>query len=307
MKALVTGGAGFIGSHVAEALLADGDEVLIIDNLSTGKKANLPQKAAFLELDICSDELKNVVLEYKPEVIFQLAAQIDVQKSILDPAFDAYVNIVGAIKLLEAAREGKVKKIVYSSSAAVYGEPCFLPVTEDHRLMPLSAYGISKHTVEHYLSAYKKLYNIDYSILRYGNVYGPRQDPLGEAGVVAIFTDRVLKGETCFIFGDGKQTRDFIYVKDIARANLLAAKTPGSQVVNIATGIETSINEVFTSLRDLSGQKQSQAIRKQQRQGEIRRMVMSTEKAKKEIGFNSKYNFSVGIKETIAYYRNGKI
>lgn len=307
MKALVTGGAGFIGSHVAEALLEDRAEVLIIDNLSTGKKANLPQKAAFLELDICSEELKKVILEFKPEIIFQLAAQIDVQKSIIDPAFDAYVNIVGAIKLLEAAREAKVKKIVYSSSAAVYGEPCFLPVTEEHQLQPLSAYGISKHTVEHYLTAYKKLYDINYSILRYGNVFGPRQDPLGEAGVVAIFTDRVLKGEPCFIFGDGKQTRDFVYVKDIATANLLAAKAPGSQTVNIATGVETSINEVFALLRDLSGQNQSQAIRKQQRQGEIRRMVMSTEKAKKEIGFNSKYTFIDGIKETIAYYQNGKI
>lgn len=307
MKALVTGGAGFIGSHVAEALLEDRAEVLIIDNLSTGKKANLPQKAAFLELDICSEELKKVILEFKPEIIFQLAAQIDVQKSIIDPAFDAYVNIVGAIKLLEAAREAKVKKIVYSSSAAVYGEPCFLPVTEEHQLQPLSAYGISKHTVEHYLTAYKKLYDINYSILRYGNVFGPRQDPLGEAGVVAIFTDRVLKGEPCFIFGDGKQTRDFVYVKDIATANLLAAKAPGSQTVNIATGVETSINEVFALLRDLSGQNQSQAIRKQQRQGEIRRMVMSTEKAEKEIGFNSKYTFIDGIKETIAYYQNGKI
>lgn len=307
MKALVTGGAGFIGSHVAEALLEDGAEVLIIDNLSTGKKANLPQKAAFLELDICSEELKKVILEFKPEIIFQLAAQIDVQKSIFDPAFDAYVNIVGAIKLLEAAREAKVKKIVYSSSAAVYGEPCFLPVTEEHQILPLSAYGISKHTVEHYLTAYKKLYNINYSILRYGNVFGPRQDPLGEAGVVAIFTSKVLKGEPCFIFGDGKQTRDFVYVKDIAAANLLAAKAPGSQIVNIATGVETSINEVFALLRDLSGQNQSQVIRKEARQGEIRRMVMSTEKAKKEIGYNSKYTFLDGIKETIAYYQNGKI
>ncbi len=307
MKALVTGGAGFIGSHVAEALLEDGAEVLIIDNLSTGKKANLPQKAAFLELDICSEELKKVILEFKPEIIFQLAAQIDVQKSIFDPAFDAYVNIVGAIKLLEAAREAKVKKIVYSSSAAVYGEPCFLPVTEEHQILPLSAYGISKHTVEHYLTAYKKLYNINYSILRYGNVFGPRQDPLGEAGVVAIFTSKVLKGEPCSIFGDGKQTRDFVYVKDIAAANLLAAKAPGSQIVNIATGVETSINEVFALLRDLSGQNQSQVIRKEARQGEIRRMVMSTEKAKKEIGYNSKYTFLDGIKETIAYYQNGKI
>ena len=307
MKALVTGGAGFIGSHGAEALLEDGAEVLIIDNLSTGKKANLPQKAAFLELDICSEELKKVILEFKPEIIFQLAAQIDVQKSIFDPAFDAYVNIVGAIKLLEAAREAKVKKIVYSSSAAVYGEPCFLPVTEEHQILPLSAYGISKHTVEHYLTAYKKLYNINYSILRYGNVFGPRQDPLGEAGVVAIFTSKVLKGEPCSIFGDGKQTRDFVYVKDIAAANLLAAKAPGSQIVNIATGVETSINEVFALLRDLSGQNQSQVIRKEARQGEIRRMVMSTEKAKKEIGYNSKYTFLDGIKETIAYYQNGKI
>ena len=307
MKALVTGGAGFIGSHVAEALLEDGAEVLIIDNLSTGKKANLPQKAAFLELDICSEELKKVILEFKPEIIFQLAAQIDVQKSIFDPAFDAYVNIVGAIKLLEAAREAKVKKIVYSSSAAVYGEPCFLPVTEEHQILPLSAYGISKHTVEHYLTAYKKLYNINYSILRYGNVFGPRQDPLGEAGVVAIFTSKVLKGEPCFIFGDGKQTRDFVYVKDIAAANLLAAKAPGSQIVNIATGVETTINEVFALLRDLSGQNQSQVIRKEARQGEIRRMVMSTEKAKNEIGYNSKYTFLDGIKETIAYYQNGKI
>ena len=304
MRMIVTGGAGFIGSHVAETLLNAGHEVLILDNFSTGKKTNLPEGISFLEVDICRDDLNKVFLDFKPEVVCHLAAQIDVRKSILDPAYDAYVNIVGAAKLLEACKEAKVKKVIYSSSAAVYGEPQFLPVSEEHQIRPLSAYGISKHTVEHYLVVYKELYGIDYSILRYGNVYGPRQDPLGEAGVVAIFTDKVLKNEIPTIYGDGKQTRDFVFVKDVARANLLAAETKGSQLVNIATGAETSVNDVFNLLCQMAEKVHLQANYLLERSGEIRRMVMAKEKAKIEIGFTYKYNFAEGIKETLAYYQD---
>lgn len=302
MKVIVTGGAGFIGSHVAEVLKDDGHEVLIVDNLSTGRAENLPKDIPFVELDICDDRLLDVILDFQPEVIFHLAAQIDVQKSINDPAFDAYINIVGTVKLLEAAGKAKVRKVVYSSSAACYGEPQSLPVTEEQRVMPLSAYGISKHTAEHYLVSYKELYNIDYSILRYGNVYGPRQDPLGEAGVVAIFTDRVLKGLAPTIFGDGEQTRDFIYVKDIATANLLAGKASGCQLVNISTGVETSVNEVFNKLIKYSNISLD-AKYAPGRKGEIQKMVMCAEKALKEIGFKSQYSFDEGIKETLLYYK----
>ncbi|HHY19348.1 MAG TPA: NAD-dependent epimerase/dehydratase family protein [Firmicutes bacterium] len=303
MKALVTGGAGFIGSHVAEILKENNHEVLIVDNFSTGKKSNLPKDIPFLEIDICSKELNKAISEFKPDVVFHLAAQIDVQKSLHDPAFDAYVNVVGAVNLLQACQTNKVKKVIYSSSAAVYGEPQSLPVSESHQLMPLSAYGVSKHTVEHYLYVFKNLYNIDYSILRYGNVYGPRQDPLGEAGVVAIFTDKILKGQSPMIFGDGEQTRDFVYVKDIARANLLAATTSSSQVVNIATEVETSVNDVFNLLLELTNQKELKAQTMPSRSGEIRRMVMSTKKAKREIGFESKFSFYEGMKETIEFYK----
>ena len=304
MRMIVTGGAGFIGSHVAETLLNAGHEVLILDNFSTGKKTNLPEGISFLEVDICRDDLNKIFLDFKPEAVCHLAAQIDVRKSILDPAYDAYVNIVGAAKLLEACKEAKVKKVIYSSSAAVYGEPQFLPVSEEHQIRPLSAYGISKHTVEHYLVVYNELYGIDYSILRYGNVYGPRQDPLGEAGVVAIFTDKVLKDEIPTIYGDGKQTRDFVFVKDIARANLLAAETKGSQLVNIATGVETSVNDVFNLLCQMAGKDHLKANYLPERSGEIRRMVMAKEKAKVEIGFAYKYSFAEGIKETLAYYKD---
>lgn len=255
MRVLVTGGAGFIGSHIADTLIARGDRVSILDNLSTGRFENIDPRTNFYKGDLRDAKFVLETLQSeRPDYVIHHAAQIDVQTSIDNPAADAAINIIGTISLLEACRACDVKKIIYASSAAVYGNPRYLPVDEKHPLQPLSGYGVSKHTVEHYLTAYNEIYGLDYTALRYANVYGPRQDASGEGGVVAIFTDRLLQGERPKIFGDGKQTRDFIFVGDIVRANLAAINTPGSTgIFNVSTGLPTSVNELFYALREITG------------------------------------------------------
>jgi UDP-glucose 4-epimerase len=254
VKILVTGGAGFIASHVSDSFLELGHDVAIVDNLATGKRENLPRGAQFFEADIRDDTLRDVFRTVGPEVVVHHAAHIDVTRSVREPAYDASVNILGSLNLLDCCREYGVRKIIYAGTGgALFGEPSYLPVDEAHPIDPLSPYGVSKHTVEHYLFAYKANHGIDYIVLRYPNVYGPRQDPHGEAGVVAIFSLQMLAGNQPTIFGDGTKTRDYCNVADIAAANVLALNSPVSGVYNLGRGIEVSDLEVFEAVRTGGG------------------------------------------------------
>jgi len=251
MKILVTGGAGFIGSHTVDALVATGQhQVSIIDNLSAGKGHQVNPVARFHEIDLRdADAVKRVIVTETPEVIVHLAAQMDVRRSVADPAFDAQVNLVGFLNLMESARQHGLRRVIFSSTGgAIYGEQETFPAPEDHPLHPVSPYGVAKMATEAYLFFYKVQYGIDYTALRYGNVYGPRQDPHGEAGVVAIFCGRILERKPCTIYGDGKQTRDYVFVSDVARANIAAANSNVSGAINIGTGVETSVNDLYHTL-----------------------------------------------------------
>lgn len=247
MKVLVTGGAGFIGSHVVDMYLNNGYEVVIVDDLSTGRKSNLNPKAKFYHLDIRDPQLEEVFKIEKPDYINHHAAQMDVRRSVVDPLFDADVNVRGSIHLLELSRKDDIKHFVYiSTGGAVFGEPVYLPCDEDHPINPICPYGASKHTAEHYLYMYYVNYGLKYTVIRYPNVYGPRQDPHGEAGVVAIFTGQMLSGAQAVINGDGEQERDYVYVKDCARASLLALTIPGeARIYNLGSGKGTTVNEIF--------------------------------------------------------------
>jgi len=303
MKILVTGGAGFIGSNVVDALVKDGHEVTVLDNLSTGKEENINPEVKFYNIDLLDIEsLEFVFREFKPDVVNHHAAQIDVRKSVEDPAFDAETNIIGSINLFELSINFEVKRIIFSSTGgALYGEPEALPASEDTPIEPLSAYGVAKYCVENYLNYFKRLYGIERVILRYANVYGPRQDPLGEAGVVAIFTGKILKGEKPVIYGDGAQTRDYIYVEDVVEANVLALNGKEG-VYNIGTGKETSINELIEIFSKVLG-REIKLEYAPPRKGEIRRISLDGEKAKKELSFVPKYSLEEGLKKTIEWYR----
>ena len=239
-RALVTGGAGFIGSHMVERLLRDGVDVSSVDNLSTGRKANMLPGAVYHEMDLRSDGLAALIAAERPEVVFHMAAQSSVARSMRDPGEDAAINVGGSINLLEACRLADVDWLVYSSTGgALYGEPERLPCDEDHPVRPLSPYGASKYAFETYLECYRQVYGLKSSVLRYGNVYGPRQDPHGEAGVVAIFTLKLLAGERPVIFGDGLQERDFVYVSDVIEANIAAVEREAQDTFNIGAGAPT--------------------------------------------------------------------
>ena len=247
MRILVTGGAGFIGSHVTDALVAAGThEVAIIDDLSTGKRERLNPGARFYHANIRNaDEVRMTIDREKPEVIVHLAAQMDVRRSVADPAFDAEVNLVGLINLMECGRQNGLRRVIFSSTGgAIYGEQETFPCDESHPKRPVSPYGVAKMATEAYLFFYKVQYGIDYVALRYANVYGPRQDPHGEAGVVAIFCGRLLEGKPCTVFGDGGQTRDYVYVGDVVRANVAALGANVSGAINIGTGVETSVQKL---------------------------------------------------------------
>ena len=262
MRVMVTGGAGFIGSHVVDRLIADGHSVLVVDDLSSGKRENLNPEARFEEIDIRDAGLSKLVEEFKPDVVSHHAAQASVQRAMRDPAFDVQVNLLGSLNLLDACAENGVRRIIYVSTAAVYGEPQGLPVPESHPIRPLSGYGISKYALEHYLPIYAGQHGLDYSILRYANVYGPRQDPHGEAGVVAIFAGKILAGEPCIIFGDGEQSRDFVYVEDIAAVNALLLDGQGkAQTFNIGTGELTTVNTLFDTMCSLCALRVSRRAR----------------------------------------------
>lgn len=301
-RILVTGGAGFIGSHIADALLAEGYRVGVVDDLSTGKREYIPLEASFYQCDICSSELETVFVDFKPDKIIHAAAQVRVTTSLEAPEFDARINIIGSLNLLELARRFGCSRIIYSSSAAVYGNPEYLPVDEEHPLNPISPYGISKHTVEHYLHMYQQLYGLDYVVLRYSNVYGPRQDSSGEGGVVAIFTDRLLAGEPPIIYGSGCQTRDFIYVKDVARANVLALKLGGGRILNVSSQTETSVNELLRLIQMETGYS-GEVIYQEERPGEISRSFLSNRELVRVFSWKPEVDLTRGLRETVSEVR----
>lgn len=307
MRTLVTGGAGFIGSHVVDALLEAGHHVAVVDNLASGRLANLNPRATFYKVDIRDEEgLARVFDRERPEAISHQAALADVRGSLLDPAAYAQVNIIGSINLLEHARRHGVAKIVYASTGgAVYGEPHHVPVGEAHPVNPLDPYGASKHAVEHYLFIYKHNYNLDWVALRYPNVYGPRQNALGEAGVVAIFAGRMLTGQPCMINGDGLQQRDFVYVSDVARANLLALER-GSGIYNIGSGLATDVNTVFELLKDATGYAAS-AEYGPAKPGEVRRTYLDASLARAELGWMPTIAVAEGIRRTVDSFRRGTV
>ena len=303
MKAIVTGGAGFIGSHIVDALIEKGIDVFVIDNLSSGNKKNINSKAKFTKVDINNKKILGIFEKIKPDMLFHLAAQTDVRRSVVDPAEDARINILGAIQLLEASKQVGLKKIIFSSSGgAIYGDTDNTPTPETHLARPISPYGIAKLTCEHYLHYYKEVFGIDYVALRYANVYGPRQNSQGEAGVVAVFCNKMIHGEPPVIYGDGKQTRDYTYVGDIVEANILAMQGEKVGAYNIGTGIETDVNYLSRMIKDQLLYK-DEIIHGKEKKGEVRRSCLDYSLAKKVFGWEPKVQLKDGIKKTVEWFR----
>ncbi len=303
MRVLMTGGAGFIGSHIVDRLLTEGYEVVVVDDLSTGKERNINKQAKFYRLDIQDPVLESVFQKEQPDYVDHHAAQIDVRRSVSDPGFDAKVNVLGTINILQNCVKYKVKKVVFASSGgAIYGEQEVFPAPETHPLRPISPYGITKLVAEHYLYYYKVVYGLDYVSLRYANVYGPRQDPFGEAGVVAIFIQKMLKEEQPTINGDGDQTRDFVYVEDVVSANMLAIKnnTPVN-IFNIGTGKETTIKQIFNSLKETINLSINEE-RGPAKQGEQLRSVLNCTRAKEFLHWEPRIDILEGLKRTCEYF-----
>lgn len=309
MKILVTGGCGFIASNIIDGYIKKGFDVVAIDNLSSGKKENLNPKAKFYRADVRdSREIRKIISEEKPEIINHHAAQISVTKSVSDPLEDAEINIIGCIAILEEARRCGVKKIIFASSGGVvYGDVRTFPVSEGYSpAHPVSPYGVSKLACEHYLFMYHKLYGLPYIALRYSNVYGPRQNATGEAGVVAIFTTRYLKDEEPVIHGDGKQTRDYVYVGDVVSANLKCLDTDFTGAVNIGTGIETDVNAISETIRLESGAGR-RAVHGPEKKGEIKRSCLDNTLAGKVLGWKPQVTLRQGIGETVRYFRDNSM
>ena len=306
MNILVTGGAGFIGSNLVDRLIGKGDKVVIIDNLSTGKIENVRNGAKFYQLDICNKKIVDVFKKENIDIVYHKAAQVDVQKSIENPIFDGNVNILGTINILEACKATNAKKIIYSSSAAVYGDPKYLGIDEEHPINPISYYGISKYTPENYMRMYNELYNIDYTILRYSNVYGIGQESKGEGGIIDIFIKKLLKGESPIIFGDGSITRDFIYVEDIVEANIKALNRGSKEVFNIGTGKETSIKKLFHMIKNIMDIDIKVKYGKE-RKGDIKNSFFNINKAKEKLGWTPQYRLKEGLIKTIKYYEESLI
>lgn len=306
MKAVVTGGAGFIGSHLVDRLVEQGISVFVIDNLSTGSPENLNPRAAFFREDIASERISFIFEAVKPDMVFHHAAQIDVQVSQQMPERDAMVNIVGTINILNACVKSHIKKVVYASSAAVYGNPQYLGIDEQHVVSPISNYGVSKHTPEHYLKLYSELYGLKYTVLRYANVYGPRQGSKGEGGVVSIFLKNIVNGKSLQVFGDGEQTRDFIYVRDVVAANLAALHRGDNAVFNIGTGEPVSVNELVAALNRQTGLKPLVEYGPA-RPGDILHSYYNNSLARHVLGWEPRYDLYQGLKETLAYYEDLKL
>ncbi|MGH7827982.1 MAG: NAD-dependent epimerase/dehydratase family protein [Candidatus Binatia bacterium] len=303
MKIVVTGGAGFIASHVVDAYIDKGHEVLVIDDFSTGQKKNLNPRAEAESVDISDLKAAEIIREFEPDVVNHHAAQMDVRRSVADPAFDARVNVIGFINLLEAAKDTGVKKVIFSSSGgAVYGDGEPIPADERHPTIPLSPYGVSKLTGELYLGYYHMAFDVPYVALRYANVYGPRQSSKGEAGVVAIFIDHLLAGRSPVINGDGRQTRDYVYVGDVVAANLAALDTAYVGPVNIGTGTETDVVTICRFLREGIGSA-VEAVHAPAKTGEQRRSCLDTSLARKVLRWTPRVGLREGLQKTIAYYR----
>lgn len=303
MKILVTGGAGFIGSHVVDQLVDGGHEVAVVDNLITGRRDYVNARADFHEADICSDAMAAVFERVKPEAVCHLAAQINVTESVKDPAFDATTNIVGTIRLLDLCIQHGVKRFVFSSTGgAIYGAPDPLPATEDTAPAPLSPYGASKLCTEEYIKLYGRLYPITYVILRYGNVFGPRQVPHGECGVCAVLTELMLKGRQPTLYGYGEPVRDYIFVGDVARANVLALERGDNATLNISNGVGTTVNEIFDALKTVIGFDQ-EPLRKPLRPGEVEKIICANDRAKQVLGWEPTVSLLEGLHATIAHMR----
>lgn len=303
MKVLVTGGAGFIGSHIVDKLVQKKYKVSVVDNLSTGRKENINKAAVFYKCDITDlNNLDSVFRNEEPDFVIHQAAQISAGGSLKSPSFDAIVNITGTINILECCVKYKVKKIIFASSAAVYGEPQYLPIDEQHELKPISPYGLSKLTAENYIMLYKKLYGLEYTILRYANVYGPRQDAEGEGGVVAIFINRLLKGITVEIYGDGRQTRDFIYVEDVANANIATLRADYGGIFNISTNSQTSVRNLLNTLCVINGSI-TKPIYRRERIGDIRKSSLDNTKTIQTLNWQCTYSFYEGLENTLRYYK----
>jgi UDP-glucose 4-epimerase len=312
MKALVTGGAGFIGSTLADRLLAEGHTVDVIDDLSSGTLTNLADARAakkhfnFHHADIRQPDVVDLIARRQPDVVFHLAAQADVRVSVDRPAFDAEVNILGSLHVLEGARLGGAEKVVFASSGGtIYGspDPSDLPVKESHPQQPLSPYGVAKKAVGDYLHAYRELHELEFTALALANVYGPRQDPHGEAGVVAIFAGNLLEGRACTVFGDGNQTRDFVYVDDVVDAFARAATKGGGLVINIGTGVETSVNELYTTMADAVGSN-APAVRAPARLGELQRSALDPGRALIHLGWKAWTTPAEGVSSVMRWFRD---
>ena len=303
MKILVTGGAGFIASQIADAYIKEGHNITVIDDLSTGFEENINPAAKFIKLSITDSNIIDLFKKEKFDLVNHHAAQIDVRKSVSDPLFDANTNILGTINLLQSCVKTGVKKIIFASTGgAIYGEQDYFPADEAHPTSPISPYGITKLTIEKYLYFYHLEHKLDYTILRYANVYGPRQNPFGEAGVVAIFANKLLKGKQPVINGSGEQTRDYVFVKDVVKANLLAVKDKQSDIYNVGTATETNVNKIYKTLNDTIGngqeEKQGPAAA-----GEQLRSVITSEKLYKQFNWKPATQIKEGMEKTVNYFR----
>lgn len=303
MNILITGGAGFIGSSIADAYRELGHELVIVDNLSTGVLDNVPKGAAFYQMDIRDEGLADVVREHNIDIINHHAAQIDVRKSVEDPRYDLAVNVLGSINVIEAALAHGVKRLIFASSGgAGYGEQVYFPADEQHPIAPCSPYGITKVTVERYLHYYHQVRGLTYTTFRYTNVYGPRQNPHGEAGVVAIFCDKLLRGQQPVINGDGEQTRDYVYIDDVVRANVRGLEMVGSDTLNVCTARESSVNDIFRTLNDALGAP-AKEVHGPAKDGEQQRSVCSFEKIRSLHGWEPRMSMDEGLRRTMQWFR----
>jgi UDP-glucose 4-epimerase len=305
LKILITGGAGFIGSNVADLLIKNNIEVVVIDDLSTGKLENVNSNARFYKCDIREPKVFSIIEAEKPDILIHNAAQMSVRNSVEDPENDASINILGSINIFEACRKYGTKKIIFASSGGtVYGEQTNFPADETHHAKPICPYGVAKLSVEKYLYYYYVTYGIKYTALRYANIYGPRQDPHGEAGVVAIFSEKIIGGDQPIINGEGNQTRDYVYVEDVAKVNLLAIESEFTGEMNISTAVETSVNELFNILKEISGRQNLHELHGPAKEGEQKRSVLSYNKAELILGWKPEVKIRDGLARTYNWFKD---